>query len=355
MTKKPSPKNLPLNTKKQLLDSAYGEVYSNKFTQKMFQAVCRYEKLNYEYCKLCETLENSRIPFMPLKGSVIRKYYSKPWMRTSSDIDVLVDKENLKNTVSCLINNLGYVEKEQTAHDISLLSPEGQHIEIHFELIEEGKANNANQILKSVWDNAVLHDGCNYQYDMADEFFYFYHIAHIAKHFKNGGCGIRPFIDLWILDGIAGADYQKRDSLLMQGSLLTFANVALKLSKIWFDNEEHTEVTKQLEQFILRGGEYGTTENRVAVKQHKKGSRFKYTFSRIFVPYNIIKYRYPILQKHRWLMPVMQIRRWGMLLKPSVAKRAKNELSMIKNISKSAAGDMNSFLDEIGLLYNDNR
>ena len=29
---------------------------------------------------------------------------------------------------------------------------------------------------------------------MLDELFYFYHIAHMVKHFENGGCGIRPVV-----------------------------------------------------------------------------------------------------------------------------------------------------------------
>ena len=56
---------------------------------------------------------------------------------------------------------------------------------------------------------------------MTDEMFYFYHIAHMAKHFEEGGCGIRPFIDLWTLDNIKDVDHDKRDELLSRGNLNT--------------------------------------------------------------------------------------------------------------------------------------
>ena len=46
----------------------------------------------------CNALEKAQIPFVPLKGSVIRKYYPEAWMRTSSDIDVLVHKEDVEKT-----------------------------------------------------------------------------------------------------------------------------------------------------------------------------------------------------------------------------------------------------------------
>ena len=56
----------------------------------IFKAVYRYESIDYEYERLCVSLEDAKICFMPLKGSVIRKYYPEPWMRTSCDIDILV-------------------------------------------------------------------------------------------------------------------------------------------------------------------------------------------------------------------------------------------------------------------------
>lgn len=39
----------------------------------ILKAVYRYEHLRYEYNNLCDALEIAQIPFLPLKGSVIRK------------------------------------------------------------------------------------------------------------------------------------------------------------------------------------------------------------------------------------------------------------------------------------------
>ena len=39
----------------------------------------------------------------------------------------------------------------------------------------------------------------------------------MAKHFENGGCGVRPFIDLWILNHRRPFDRAKRESLLRDG------------------------------------------------------------------------------------------------------------------------------------------
>ena len=65
----------------------------------VFEAIYRCEQIKYEYEILCSALEEAKIPFLPLKGSVIRKYYPEEWMRTSCDIDVLVRREDLDGTI----------------------------------------------------------------------------------------------------------------------------------------------------------------------------------------------------------------------------------------------------------------
>lgn len=73
---------------------------SKNLESKMLTAVYRCEKLKYELTKLCAALEQAEIPFIPLKGAVLRQYYPEPWMRTSCDIDVLVHEEDLQRAVS---------------------------------------------------------------------------------------------------------------------------------------------------------------------------------------------------------------------------------------------------------------
>ena len=315
----------------------------------ILKAVYRYERLHYEYDILSDALEKAQIPFLPLKGSVLRQYYPELWMRTSCDIDVLVHQNDLETAIAYLSKNHNYVEKERATHDVSLFTQIGVHVELHFDLVEEGRAKSAIDVLKHVWENVSIHKGYKYWYDMTDEYFYFYHIAHMAKHFETGGCGIRPFIDLWILDHMDDVDIVTRDALLSQGSLLKFTTVARELSEVWFGDKEADELTLQMQEFILHGGVYGSTDNRVAIQQKKQGGRFGYVLSRVFVPYAKLKRYYPVLEKHPWLMPIMQIRRWFMLLNPDVARMAKKEMAVNKKIERTEANEMNGFLENIGL------
>ena len=184
---------------------------------------------------------------------------------------------------------------------------------------------------------------------MTDEMFYFYHIAHMAKHFEIGGCGIRPFIDLWILDKLSFDNHSQRDTLLNEGGLLQFANVARRLSKAWLEGKEMDPVAEQMQDYILRGGVYGNVENRVAVQQQKKGGRIQYMLSRIFLPYDVIKFLFPVLQRHRWLTPVMEVARWGKIIFDGRMKRSMRELGYNKNISKEESDSISQFLKNIGL------
>lgn len=322
---------------------------NNDIEKYILKAVYRYEKLRYEYENLCNVLEKAQVPFLPLKGSIIRKFYPEEWMRTSCDIDILVHENDSEKAKSVLIEKCGYRCHEKGSHDISLFSPTNVHVELHYDLVEAGRANDSSKVLKNIWSKVSVCQGYAYRCEMPDEIYYFYHIAHMAKHFEDGGCGIRPFIDLWILDNIKESNNEKRNQILNQGRLLKFAEAARKLSRIWFENEEYDYISQQMEDYILRGGVYGTSENRITVQQQKKGGRIQYALSKIFIPYDVIKFHYPILQKHKWLTPFMEVRRWFKLIFCGHAKRTLNELKYNQTISADKAGATKIFLENIGL------
>lgn len=75
----------------------------------------------------------------------------------------------------------------------------------------------------------------------------------------------------------------------------------------------------------------------------------KYALSKIFIPYDVVKFHYSILQKHRWLTPFMEVRRWGKLIFCGHAKRTINELKYNQKISADQADVTKKFLENIGL------
>lgn len=322
-----------------------GEVKA-KFQKQMMLAVYRYEKINYELGRLREAMNEAKIPFIPLKGSVIRQYYPKPWMRTSCDIDVLVHESDLERAVSALTSAAGYKADSKGSHDVGMFSDSGVHLELHYSLIEDKIVGSAADILRSAWENASPVSDTS-EYVFGDDLFFFYHTAHMAKHFVNGGCGIRPFIDIWVLNHCVSFDREERDALLAKGGLLAFAEQAEALSEAWFGNGEHTDITRRMQDYLLKGGVYGTTANRVSVQQIRKGGKIRYAFSRIWLPYDVLKFHYPSLERKRWLLPVFEVRRWFKLLFGGGVKRSVNELRLNSSATNEEQTETKEILSKL--------
>lgn len=316
----------------------------------VFEAAYRCEQLCFELEQLCDALEFAGIPFMPLKGAVLRKYYPEPWMRTSCDIDVLVHKDDVEKSVSVLLDKCGCTCYKKGSHDVALITPSAIRIELHYTLIEDRISESSSAVLERVWDFATVCKGSCCRYEMNDELFYFYHIAHMAKHFENGGCGIRPFADIWFLKNTKGLNSEICNALLVQGKLLDFARAAEKLSDVWFDDAEPDEVSLQMEKYVLDGGVYGSTENRISVQQHKKHGKAGYLISKIFMPYDEIKYIYPILKKHRWLTPFIEVLRWLNLMFGKRSGSVLKEIKINQSMSSDESDDMKKFLTQLGLM-----
>ncbi len=306
----------------------------------------RYEKLMYEYKRICELLEKEQIPFIPLKGSVLREHYPVPSLRTSCDIDILVKKDDLERARDAVCTVLEYVAKSQSTHDLSMFSPSGVHFELHFDLNEP--THEVYKTLDEVWERCSLAKDSKYRYEMDDELFYLYHVAHIAKHFFRGGCGIRPIADTLILSRLDGVNEEKRNALLENEGLLKFAHNLRFLAEIWFTGELHTEISAQMENYILYGGVYGNYENMISVRQ-AKSKNGHYGVSRIILPYNELKYQYRILQKHPILTPIMQLRRWFKLIFKGGVKRSAMQMSISNSISPEERKNTAKFLEKIGL------
>ena len=320
-----------------------------KLQKEQMLAFYRYQTSQFELGAICDCFEAGGIDFIPLKGSVIRPLYPQPWLRTSCDIDVLVHPDDLDRAADLLVRDLGYQKGSKNYHNISLYTASGVHIELHFDLIEEMRHPAFIQILSRAWENAAPLSGKAHHMAFSNEFFYFYHVAHMVKHFEEGGCGIRPFVDLLILNRSLTYDTAKKAQMLADGSLTVFEENARKLASAWFEGTAHDELTRQTEQFILQGGVYGTVENKVAVQQQKKGGRFAFVMAKIFPPYRVLKHQYPVLKKHCYLMPVFTVVRWFRWLFGKNTKRTVAELSANSSISRDRVEQTADLYKKLGL------
>ena len=319
-----------------------------RFLQERNMAVYRYEQIQYELDEICRILEESKIEHVPLKGSVLRKYYPEPWMRTRCDIDVLV-RENSLETAIHILEKHGYRYETTEAYDAHIWSPGGVHLELHFNLMAESIAKKSAKVLSHAWERVQPCEGWTYRLEFDKAFFYFYHIAHMAKHFLTGGCGIRPFLDVWILNQNAGFKSKETERLLKEAGVFTFSQNADKLSGIWFGEAEHDELTKEMEDYIIGAGVYGSLDNSIALRQVREGGKSKHLLSRIFLPYSALKRTYPKLKKYPILFPFYQVVRWCRILFGKSKKRAFVELKGIATMKDEKKEYLAELCNDLGL------
>lgn len=317
--------------------------------QQQMLATYRYIQLSHEQEAIAKVLEEGEIPFIPLKGAVLREFYPEDWMRTSCDVDILIHEENLERATDLLQTKLEYTPKGKTAHDVSFDSPGDVHLELHYCVMEKSELGMLPAVMETIWEEAMPVKGKQYHMVLSDAMFYCYHIAHMAKHFGIGGCGMRPFLDIWVLRYSMDYVRNEREELLRKSGLLSFAKAAEKLSDIWFSGAEKDPISAQLEQYILCGGLYGGVENRIAAEHTRNVKGFRYVLSRLFLPYDIMKVQFPVLERQKWLLPFCQVGRWFRRLFDGGAYRAAKELQVNTSLPAERVQTTQELLQHLGL------
>ena len=315
-----------------------------KFEEQRMMAVFRCENQTFELERIKSVLSAEKVDFVPLKGAVIRGFYPEPWQRTSCDIDVLVHESGLEKAAAALTSKLGYIREEMNYHDLPLSSRSGVHLELHFSVLESNEQ--LDPVLSEAWEHAEPADGAEKRFDGA--FFMFHFIAHAAYHFIRGGCGVKPLLDLYILDKSFDYDCAQLDALLERARLTAFVRNMRRLAAVWFGGEAHDETTASMERYILSGGVYGTNRQKVAMQLTE--GRGKHLLRRFWKPYPWLCERYPQLKGRRILQPVYEVRRWCELI--GTRWRFKGGMKDLKTsftVSDETVAEVKKLFDNIGL------
>lgn len=314
-------------------------------------ADCRRDKISIglqlqaqeaEAQRICAALSQHNIPYIRLKGQVIRSYYPQPWMRNSRDVDILIPKQFSKDICQTLCQQFGYSILSDGGHDITLRARNGLWMEMHYQLMQDGSIPR----LETIWDRAEP-TGVGTEHRMCNADFFLYYLAHMAKHFRNGGCGIRPVMDLWLFmkRGYRGP---MLDELLRQHGLLQFTEMMEQLCKVWFGGERHNESTRRIESFLLRGGVHGDEQFYHVTTLQKNKGKSRYLLSRVFPPFDALRQQYPRLQRQPWLAPFMAIHRLFRILFGKERNSYQTQMQHIMDISKAARKEANAIWKDVG-------
>ena len=315
-------------------------------------AVC--EKQMAEICRLTDAFDARGIDYMPLKGIGLRPLYPKPEMRRMGDADILIRTEQY-DAIRAVMTELGYAEKEETDHELCWeKSP--VYIELHKRLMGED-----NKDFKSYfgdgWEYAEPTEGaCRYRMNPEAEAVYL--IAHFAKHYRNGGVGLRPLVDLWLFfQHHPALDEDLLRTELEKLKLYTFYTNVMRLQQAWFGDGETDEITDFITDVIFESEEYGAMRMRTvsgALRDKKNGGSvagftLRRIFRSVFVPFSDMCATYPVLCRLPFLLPLF----WIFHFFRRAAKRGKMK-NFVQNYLPTGSEEVSEYqksLHYVGLDY----
>ncbi len=286
-----------------------GDADAERFATTRLTTFIRSEVMNYELETLHQLMGEMGVRYIPLKGAVLRHYYPESWMRNCCDIDFLVSPEDLPRVAEKLTTELGYEKKNG-----GFCSPSGVTLELHYALDGKTFMPTVGEILDEVWTDNVAPTDDGTRWEMTPEMFRLYHLIHMVKHFVYGGCGVRPFLDWYIISHRMPCDEARWSELVSRSGLESFGERVTRLSEIWFGDGEWDDASVRLADFVLRGGMFGTINNRVMISRKRYDSKWQYLRSRIFLPRESLASHHMVLLDKPWLTPFFQVRRWGEMI-----------------------------------------
>lgn len=314
------------------------------FQKTEIMAVYRCEQLNYALREISGSFDDAGISYIPLKGSVIRPYYPDQRMRTSCDIDILIHEEDLDRAVDVLVGK-GYRCGDRNYHDISLYAPNGIHLELHFNILES--MEQLDKVLCRAWQYTVSVEGSSHSF--RDDFFVFHMYAHMAYHFVSGGCGIRPLMDLWIMEHKMGLSYTCAEALLKEAGIYTFAAEMHRIADLCFSQNRLDDLSELVLRYIYSGGLYGSRRNKIAMEKRKTPNTIKYMLKKICLPVENMVVLFPILKKAPVLLPFFWVIRCIRGVFKGKTGEFASEVAYAGSLSEAQSAEIEVICTKLGL------
>lgn len=317
-------------------------IKNKSFCQAKEKAIRKNMLLDIESEKLCAYLEKNKIWYMLLKGSILKDFYPRYGMRQMADNDILFDF-NYRKIVKEYFESNGYyvISYGKSNHDVYEKKPV-LNFEMHTSLFYTGHNEKWQKYYNNIKSKLIKDDNCKYGCHFSDEDFYIYLTTHEYKHYSGKGTGLRSLLDRYVYLH-KKSDYLNWKYIETECDKLEIANfekqsreLALKIFTA-SANTELPESDKQMLEYYLTSGTYGTLENAVKVKRkeyaEKTGdiSRLSYIINRIFPDKEWYEENQPFYNKHPYFKPFFVVIR----LFRSVFFKRKRILSELKLIRKS--------------------
>ena len=282
-------------------------VHDPEFAQAKAKAIRKTALMDTEMNALFARLNAAEIWYMPLKGTVLKDFYPVYGMRQMADRDILFDADRADD-VKTIMESLGFTAQKfgSDVHDCYYKQPL-LNFEMHRALFSSRRGEKLYEYYKDVDSRLIKEDG--YQRRFTPEDFYVYLIAHAYKHFSGGGTGLRSLLDTYLYLKKTPIDLTCVSAETERLGIREFEEKIRSLSLHLFSGEELTSADREMLDYILSCGTYGSVQNRVKnrISQYGNGpwAKQKYIFSRLFLPLDVVRASFPLFIKCPILLPFL--------------------------------------------------
>lgn len=248
------------------MDKAYrpSEELYKELKKSFFIQVRNSNQIDMYTKKIINAFEKENIDHIFLKGYEIKHCYPIPDLRSMSDVDIVIRREDREKSHKVL-KDLGY-ESNYTNCEVWDYRKKISIIEVHTSMISDEikQGIDYSGYFSNPWDYAILKN--NNTYKLNDEYHLIFLLVHMAKHFSECGCGIRMFLDIdFYLKAYSKTmnwDYIWDE--LNKLELITFTETVFTLCNKWFDSEIpikaielESNFYKKITENVLLGGIFG--------------------------------------------------------------------------------------------------
>lgn len=267
--------------------------------------------MKYEIENLLKCFDKEQIYNLPMKGYFLKNDYPNPFDRSIADYDVLFEIKDIEK-IKVLFNKNGYKFLKNDSQQYHFTKQPFMYIEMHRSLLKKDNINYS--LLENQLEKAKVRDGYSYSKEMTLEDYYIYMLLHSAKHFSQGGIGIRMIADEYVF-------YKKYSDQLNQKYLseqfeklgITLFEKKLRdISLKWFSKGSEVKDFDDVEEYILLSMTLGRVDvavmsemerRRVNTETGRKKSRFVNFISSLFPNKTYMANKYSFVEKMPILLP----------------------------------------------------
>ena len=246
--------------------------------------------------------------------------------------------------------SLGFENVDESDHEYIWQKGKLINIELHKRLIPSYNEDYYSYFGDG-WQKAQKSKSSRYEFSDEDNFIYLF--THYAKHFRDGGIGIRHITDFFVfLKEKQELNISYIEDELKKLKLLDFYKNTSKGLDVWFGGKTGDNITDFMTDRIFRSGAYGTQEASMISKavgsQYKNNvkARFGMIFSMVFPSFKNMCIRYSFLKKAPFLLPIL----WVVRLFRIVFKRRGGIKHYAKGIQFVTDENMTKYYEELKLV-----